>query len=108
AALAFETEWLRNDTDGENAKLARSPGDDGRSASTGTAAHAGRNEHHVRAGQMIADRIDRLFGSGASQLRLRTAAKAVGHVGAHLDDTLGLRHGERLRVGVGDDELDAL
>src|SRR5256885_5216090 len=39
---------------------------------------------------------------------LRAAAKASSHLGAHLDDALGLRHGERLRDGIGDDELDAL
>ena len=27
---------------------------------------------------------------------------------AHLDDALGPRHGERLRVGIGDDKFDAL
>src|SRR4029077_10298646 len=37
-----------------------------------------------------------------------TGAKALGHTGAHLDDVLGLGHGERLRVGIGDDEFDAL
>jgi len=40
----------------------------------GTAAHAGSNEHHVRADQMIADRIDRLFGCDAPQFRLRAGA----------------------------------
>ena len=36
------------------------------------------------------------------------APRPSGHLGAHLDDALGLRHGERLCVGIGDDELDAL
>src|ERR1700738_1525993 len=57
---------------------------------------------------MIADRIDCLFGCGAPHFGLRAGAKAFGHPGAHLDDALGLRHGERLCVGIGDDEVDAL
>jgi len=71
-------------------------------------AHAGSNEHHVCAGQMIADRIDCLFGCGAPHFGLRAGTKASGHLGAHLDDALGLRHGERLCVGIGDDEVDPL
>ena len=92
AALALEVEWLGDDTDGENAKLTRGPGDNGRCPGAGTAAHAGSNEHHVCAGQMIADRIDCLFRRGAPHVGLRAGAKAAGHLRAHLDDALGLRH----------------
>src|SRR5215211_8204254 len=82
--------------DGENVKLTRGLGDNGRCPGSGTAAHAGSNEHHVCADQLIADRIDCLFGCGAPHVGLRAGAKAFGHPGAHLDDALGLRHGERL------------
>ena len=57
---------------------------------------------------MIADRIDCLFGCGAPHFGLRAGAQALGHLGAHLDDALGLRRGERLCVGIGDNEVDAL
>ena len=40
--------------------LARGPGDDRRRAGAGAAAHAGGDEHHVRAGEMIADLVDAL------------------------------------------------
>src|SRR5258705_12364369 len=80
----------------------------GAAAGTGTAAHAGSNEHHVCAGQMITDHIDCFFRCGAPHFGLRASAKASGHAGAHLDDALGHRHGERLCVGIGDDEVDAL
>src|SRR4029079_15424978 len=43
-----------------------------------------------------------------ADIGLRSGAEALGHLRAHLHDALGLRHGERLRVGVGDDEVDAL
>ena len=39
---------------------------------------------------------------------LRAGAKTFGHPRAHLDDALGLRHGKRLSIGIGDDEIDAL
>ena len=47
-------------------------------------------------------------GRGGADFRLRAGAEALGDLGAHLDDALRLRHGQRLRVGVGDDEIDAL
>ena len=86
----------------------RRAGDDRRGAGAGAAAHAGGDEHHVRAREMIADFVDHLLGGGAADIGLRAGAEALGDLHAHLDDALGLRHGERLRVGVGDDEVDAL
>ena len=47
------------------------------------------------------------FGGRAADFRLRAGAEALGHLRAELDQPLGLRHGQRLGVGVGDDELDA-
>ena len=82
--------------------------DDRRSAGAGAAAHAGGDEHHVRAGEMIADLVDHFLGRGAADIGLRAGAEPFGHLHAHLDDALGLRQGERLRVGVGDDEIDTL
>ena len=108
AALALEREWLGNNPDGENAMLARYSGYDGRCPGACTAAHAGGNEHHVCTGQMIADRIACLIGRRAPHFGLRASAKATGHLGAHLDDALGPRHGERLRVGICDDKFHAL
>ena len=107
AALAFELKWLGDDADGENAEIARGPGDDGGSTRAGAAAHAGGNERHVRAGQLGADRLDGLFRRRAAHIRLRAGAEPAGHLRAHLDDALGLRTGERLGIGIGDDELDA-
>ena len=79
-----------------------------RGAGAGAAAHAGGDEHHVRAVQMIADLVDHLLGGGAADIGLRAGAEPFGDLHAHLDDALGLGHGERLGVGVGDDEVDAL
>ena len=57
---------------------------------------------------MIPNCIDCLFCCGAPHFGLRAGAEALGHTSAHLDDALTLGHGERLRVGIGDDEIDAL
>ena len=67
---ALEVERLGDDADGQDAHLARGAGDDRRRAGAGAAAHAGGDEHHVRAGEMIADLLDRLFGGGAADFRL--------------------------------------
>ena len=64
-------------------------GDDRRGAGAGAAAHAGGDEHHVRAGEMVADLVDRLFGGGAADFGLRAGAEALGDLQAHLDDALG-------------------
>ena len=104
---AFELERLGDDADSEDADFARGARDDRRRAGAGAAAHAGGDEHHVRAGEMVADFLERLFGRGASDFGFRAGAEAFGDLQAHLDDALGARRGERLRVGVGDDEIDA-
>jgi hypothetical protein len=70
------------------------------------AAHAGGDEDHMRAAQVIADLVDHLFRRRAPDLRLRAGAETFGDLHAHLDDALGFRHGQRLGIGVGDDEVD--
>ena len=72
--------------------FARRLGDDRRCAGAGAAAHAGGDEHHVRAGEVIADLVDHFLGRGAADVGLRAGAEALGHLHAHLDDAFGLRH----------------
>mgnify|MGYP003693715847 CR=1 FL=1 len=71
AALALEVERLGHHADGEDAHFARGLGDDGRSTGAGAAAHAGGDEHHVGAGEMIAEFVDDLL---ALRLRRHRAA----------------------------------
>ena len=108
AARAFELERLGDHADGEDAELRGGARDHRRRAGAGAAAHAGGDEHHVAAGEMGADLVQRLFGGGLADLGLGAGAETFGEVGAELDAVLGARAGQRLRVGVGDDELDAL
>nr|WP_206542962.1 hypothetical protein [Pantoea stewartii] len=108
AALAFEVERLGHHADGEDPHLAGSLGDHRRSARAGAAAHAGGDENHVRAGERIAKPVHHLLRGRCTDNGLRTGAEALGDLGTHLDDALRFRHRQRLRVGVGDDEVDAL
>ena len=50
----------------------------------------------------------RLFGGGAADFGPRAGAEALGDLEPELDAAVGGRSVERLRVGVGDDEVDAL
>src|SRR5690606_33575826 len=82
--------------------------DHGGRTGAGAAAHAGGDEAHVGGGQVVDDLVDALLGGRAADLGLRAGAETLGDVGTELDQPLGLRHGQRLGVGVGDDEVDAL
>ena len=108
AARAFERERLGDHADGQDALVARGLGDDRRGAGAGAAAHAGGDEAHVRAFERCDDLVERLFGGGAADLRPRAGAEALRDLEAELDPAVGGRSVERLRVGVGDDEVDAL
>ena len=105
---AFERERLGNDADGQDALVARGLGDHRRSAGAGAAAHAGGDEAHVRAFQRALDIFQRFLSRGASDFRPRTGAEALGDLQAELDPAVRRRGVERLRVGVGDDEIDPL
>ena len=108
AARAFERERLGAHADGQDALVARGLGDDRSGAGAGAAAHAGGDEAHVRAFERGEDFVDRLFGGGAADLGPRAGAETLGDLEAELDAAIGGRVVERLGIGVGDDEVDAL
>ena len=78
AALALEVERLGDHADGEDAEFARRARDHRRGAGAGAAAHAGGDEHHVRAGEVVADLVDHLLGGGAADFGLRAGAEPFG------------------------------
>jgi hypothetical protein len=79
AALTFEVERLGDHADGEDALVRVPRGDNRGGTGAGAAAHAGGDEAHVGAVEMIDDLIDALFGGRAADFRLRTGAEAFGH-----------------------------
>ena len=94
--------------DGEDALVARGLGDDRRSAGAGAAAHAGGDEAHVRAFERRLDFVERLLRGGAPDLGPRAGAEPLGDAQAELDAAVGGGRVQRLGVGIGDDEIDAL
>jgi hypothetical protein len=58
--------------------------------------------------QVVNDLVDALFSGCTSDFRLRTRAETFGNARAELDDAIRLRHGQCLRIGVGNNEVDTL
>ena len=108
AALAFEVERLGDDRDGEDAALARGARDDRGRARSGTAAHAGGNEHHVCAFEKFEDFGLAFLRRRLADFRAGAGAQALGDGLAELDAVRGLGPRQRLRVGIGDNEFNAL
>src|SRR3546814_7703439 len=84
--------------------VARRLGDDGRRPCARAAAHAGRDEAHMRTFEHLGDVVDRLFGRRAPDFRPRASAQPLGDLGAKLDLARCARLLERLRVGVRSEE----
>src|SRR5690606_36524353 len=79
-----------------------------RGAGAGAAAHAGGDEHHVRTLQRVDDDLTILERGLAADFWIGARAQALGDVGTQLQLQLGAAVLDRLRVGVGGDELDAI
>ena len=107
AAAAFKTEGLRHDADGQDARLARDLGNNGRAARTGAAAHAGGDEDHIGVLERLGDLVAALLGALAADLGVGACALAVGQLFADLDLIGSGRHVERLLIGVDCDKVDA-
>ena len=105
--LPFERERPRDDADRERAELAPDLGDDGRTARPGAAALARGDEDHVRALERFLQLVPALLGRGEPHARVGAGAETARRLRPDVDLLVGLRHQERLRVGVHGDELDA-
>src|SRR5690606_36337688 len=107
-AIAFKIERLGDHANRQDTLLTSSARHHRRSASTRTTTHAGGNENHVRAGEMIIDHIPALFDGSATNLGVRTSAKTFGHTNTELNDPLRLGQGQSLSVRIGNDEIHAI
>ena len=105
---ALELERLGDDGDGQGAELRRQAGDDRRRAGAGAAAEAGGDEHHVGAVERLNQLVGVLERRLAAHVRVGASAEALGELAADLDLHRRRVDLQRLQVGVGDDELDAL
>jgi hypothetical protein len=106
--LALEAERLGDHADGERAAVAGDLGDHRRGAGAGAAAHAGGHEHHVGARDGVGDLLDRLLGRAAADVGVGAGAQALGERAAQADLVGREVRLERLAIGVGRDELDAV
>ena len=103
-ALAFEHERLGDDRHGQDAHLARDFGDDRAGAGAGAAAHAGGDEHHVRALERLGNLCALFIRSLTAGFRLGAGAEAGLAETQFLVRNAAL---QRLRVRVGRQEFNA-
>ena len=108
AALAFEAEGAGDDGDGKRSHLAGKRGDDRSGSGAGAAAETGGDEDHVRAFEGFDDLLGVFERGATADVRVGSRAEAAGELDAELELDGGVRCLERLDVGVGGDELDAL
>ncbi|KAF1044065.1 MAG: hypothetical protein GAK34_02590 [Delftia tsuruhatensis] len=105
ASAAFPLEGLGDHAHGEDAHFLGHARDHGRSARARAAAHAGCDEQHVRAFDGSADVVLGQLGGFAALVGLAARTQAAA---TELDGAVGAAAQQRLRVGVGADELHAL
>src|SRR6185437_21888 len=108
-ARALELERARHDAHGERPDLVLGDlGDHRRASGAGASTLAGGHEHHVRALQRLLDLVVALLGRGEPDLRVGARAQPLRELRPDVQLDVGVRHKERLVVGVHGDELDAL
>jgi hypothetical protein len=108
AVTAFEVEGLGDHADGQDAALTGALGDDRGGAGAGAAAHAGGDEDHVSAVEVLADLREALFSGAHAHFGVRAGAQALGDLHAELDAAVRLGELQLLGVGVGHHELNPL
>ncbi len=106
--LTFEEEGLRDDADCAAAFLARELGDDRRRSRSGAAAHPRGDEDHVGAGQHFLEARHVLERGFAAFLGIGTCAETARYGGPNVHLLRRKALSEGLRVGIDDDEFDAL
>ena len=107
-ALAFKSERLCDDADGEGTHILCNLCNDRCCTCAGAAAHTGGDEDHVCALEGSCDQLAALLGSLCANLRLGACASALCILFTDLHAGLGLRAGQCLTVCIHADELDVL
>ena len=105
APIALKLKGFGDHANRQDAHLARHPRDHRRRTGPGAAAHAGRDEQHVRAGDGTADVLLGHFSGFTTALGLAAGAQTAA---AKLDRAVRRAAAQRLGVGIGAYEFDAL
>ena len=92
----------------KSAEFARQIRNHGRRAAAGATAEPGRDKHHVRAVQRLENFLRVLERGLAADLGVRARAQPFRQLRAQLQLHWRLRKLQRLQVGIGGDEFDAL
>ena len=104
---AFELERFGNDADGQNAFGFGQLGNDRCGTRTGTAAHAGGNKDHIGAFKFFFYFFLGFFGGQLTDFRTGSGAETLCGFKAELDFAAGRGMSESLRVGIGNDKVNA-
>lgn len=88
--------------------LTRRAGNDRSRAGAGATAHASGDEHHVRAADLFNDVFERFLGSDAADVRPGAGTETLSYRDAQLNAAVRERLGNRLRIGVGNNEFYTL
>ena len=107
APRAFPAEGFRDHGDGKRADVLGDLGDDRCGARAGAAAHARRDEDHVRVLQRLVDLLGVLLRGTLADGRIAARPEAARDLVADADLVRRVRLEERLRVRVHGDELHA-
>ncbi len=105
---AFKLERLGHDTNGQNTQFTRGLRDDRRGPCPGAPAHTGGDKAHVRAGQVVHNLFNAFFGSGSTDRGPRARTQTFGHFDAQLNAAFRFGLLQRLRVCVGNHEINTV
>ena len=108
AALTFKSKGLGDNGNRERAELSGERRDDGSGPAARAPAEAGRDEDHVRAFERLDNAVRILERRLAANLGIGAGTQALGELRAELELGGSLAEFERLQVGIGGDEFDAL
>jgi hypothetical protein len=106
--LAFEEEGLGDHGHGERPRFLGDAGQDRSPAGSGSAAHAGGDEDHVRSGEDLMDPVAVLQGGVSPDFGDRPRPQSFGQAGSQLDLDRGAACRQGLGIGVGADEFHPL
>ena len=107
ALAALHRERLGDDRDGQDAEFLGDLRNDRRRTRARAAAHAGRDEQHVRAFDRLVNAVAILHGRLAADVGIGAGPEALGNIAADLQGRANARSLERLRIRVGTDEVNA-
>lgn len=104
----FEGERLGHHRHGQDAHFLGDLRHDRRRAGAGATAHAGRDEQHVGAFDQLHDALAIFDGGLPADVRVGAGAQALGERAAELQHGARRSVFQRLRIGIGANEIDAI